>query len=95
MEQKNNAVIHGKTIMMPESNKLLAVADISQKIGEFLEWLSGEQGYILAEWDENGDKLFPINPDINMLLAEYFNIDMNKVEEERKELLRAIQRTHK
>lgn len=74
---------------LPECEKLLKVSHISQSIGEFIEWLLNERGYVLAEWNEN-DELFPVHPDIEKLLAEYFQIDLNKIENERRAILRAL-----
>jgi len=36
----------------PEHAKLAKVSDKSQAIGEFLEWLTTEQGYTLAKWSD-------------------------------------------
>lgn len=85
----------------PECEKLSAVAKKSNEIGEFLDYFLGSKNIVLAQWVENED--FDTNsymPDIllpcqeyrgqngiNKLLAEYFGIDLNKVEQERMELL--------
>jgi hypothetical protein len=72
---------------MPESTKMLQVKDVSQAIGEFLEWLS-EQRIRLASytnWDE--PILVEINESFERLLARYFDIDLNKVEQEKRTLL--------
>jgi len=98
----------------PECDKMLAVKDDSQKIGEFLDWLQ-EKGYRICVWQEgitdatriasafaiasgkadphpdiDGEPergFVPINPDIEKLLAEYFNIDLGKVEQEKRAIL--------
>lgn len=78
---------------MPECEKLLKVSHISQPIGEFIEWLLGERGYVLAEWkknDDEDDELFPVHPDITRLLAEFFQVDLNRVEDERQAIMRAL-----
>lgn len=83
----------------PECEKLHAVSDDSQKIGEFLEWLKRKY-YICEFWDrekldDSGDQsnegFYPNYKSIQDLLAEYFEIDMNKVEEERREILKSLQ----
>ena len=81
-----------------ECEKLSGVADLSQPIGEFLEWLNGQSNVVLAKWvtqrnyfaDEE-NILIPIDESINQLLAEYFDIDLDKVEKERSALLKWIQ----
>jgi hypothetical protein len=75
---------------------MLAVTDKSQSIGEFLEWLLGEKGMHLARYDEDhfdGEFLMPVNIGIQELLAEYFEIDLNKVEQERRALLENLRST--
>jgi hypothetical protein len=76
----------------PECDKLASVADKSQVIGEFIDWLLGEKQYILAKWGtgEVEDMLLPRNPSVQGLLAEFFGIDLKKVEVERRALLDAI-----
>lgn len=122
-----------------ESAKLVAVADDSHKLGEFLDWLQ-EQGIHLAEWQEptdtcgwedmrhdyltgkprkrcvNGQLVGPDDEPLGVacescsgtgqitlserlitlpwnptaLLARYFNIDLDKVEQERRAMLEAL-----
>lgn len=80
----------------PELDKLGKVAPTSQKIGEFVDWLRAEKGILLANWPtgaernmygEKMDYLAPVNIPIERLLAEFFGIDLNKVEEERRGVL--------
>ena len=78
----------------PECEKLSRVSEESNKIGEFLDYFIGSKGIILAEWD--GEDLVPMyqyhgEVGINRLLAEYFKIDLDKVERERRELLKWLQ----
>jgi hypothetical protein len=73
----------------PELDKMEAVQEQSQTIGEFLEWLNGK-GISLcklgtADWEQNFH--FPIHDSTEKLLAEYFDIDLNKVEQEKQVLL--------
>lgn len=74
----------------PELDRLLAIAPDSQKIGAFLDWL-GEQDIILCEQNANG-RFEPACRSIPSLLAAYFDIDENKCEVERRQLLEAIRR---
>ncbi|HUV10815.1 MAG TPA: hypothetical protein VMX12_07525 [Acidimicrobiia bacterium] len=69
----------------PEHAKLRAVADKSQAIGEFLdEWLP-TQGIILAHVDRDGRV-----PSIQELLAEFFGIDRDKLEAEKRAMLESL-----
>lgn len=84
----------------PECEKLAMVSDESNKIGQFLDWLSSK-GVVLCTWEENDDEdtndymphvLLPANQyrggyGINRLLAEYYSIDLDEVERERRALL--------
>jgi len=61
----------------PELDKLSGVKDQSQPIGEFLDWLSYEK-----------DVRLPAS--IEQLLADYFDIDMDKVEAEKLAILKHV-----
>jgi hypothetical protein len=74
----------------PECERMVAVAPESQKIGEFLDWL-GAQGIHLAAWDEDDDRLHPHGESFERLLARYFEIDLAKVEQERRAILASLQ----
>jgi hypothetical protein len=77
----------------PECNKILAVKDKSQIIGEFIDWLK-ERNIHLCTWlsgEEGEERLGYVNEDIETLLAQFFNIDLNKVEKEKQMILRDLQ----
>lgn len=83
----------------PELDKIQKYKEHSQKIGEFMEWLSSERNFVLAQrWpieeldeeDDFGDLeevLLPIQIHKEKLLAEFFGVDLDKAEEERRALL--------
>lgn len=81
----------------PELEKIQAVREESQKIGEFLEWLSGE-GLQIAEYaedeDEDGDdpRLTLHYESRESLLAKFFGIDLQKAEQERRAILEELQK---
>jgi len=59
----------------------------SQIIGEFIEWL-GEQGYTICEdTGSEVDNYWPTSKRTEQLLADFFGIDLNEVEAERRRLL--------
>ena len=70
----------------PEHDKLKAVKDKSQAIGEFLEWLHDDRGMVLAERDERND-LFISPLSIRALLAEFFEIDEQRLDDEKRAML--------
>lgn len=99
----------------PEHEKLRAIADKSQAIGEFLDWLSlpaaeGGKGVVLTEracphgyWPmeeckesrycrrgEESVQFWPFRSSTTKLLAEFFKIDLDKIEEEKRAMLDAI-----
>jgi hypothetical protein len=84
----------------PECEKLSAVSKESDKIGDFLGWLH-EHGICLVEWlpddevDENPWRMSKYDNDFNQLLADYYNIDLKKVEVERTALLKWLQEQNK
>ena len=73
----------------PEHQKLRAVKDKSQCVGEFIEWL-GEQGIMLC-CNDGQVGMYPINWPItesrNKLLARFFGIDLNRLEDEKLAML--------
>lgn len=72
----------------PEHEKLALVKDKSQAIGEFLDWLS-ERGIRLAQQDQGRryDEFWPIQRDKIGLIAEFFEIDLNVLEDEKRAML--------
>ena len=84
----------------PECEKLLAISPDSNKIGDFLDWLDSNDITLckyhsqVKTWnDEHTDYYidpagyYPVRANFEKLLAEYFKIDLDKVEAERKSLL--------
>ena len=66
-----------------ECKKLSAIAPLSQQMAEFL----AEGEYILCKWCDLRQGYHPVTPNIQTMLAEHFDIDMKKVEEERQHML--------
>ena len=78
---------------MNECDRLAAVKDESQVIGEFLDWLS-VQGIALAKPDEETASLppcwfLPIQEGPEDLLARFFEIDLIKLDDEKRAILAA------
>lgn len=73
----------------PECEKLSQVADKSQEIGNFLEWL--QETHVICYWDEDYGGYSREYKSTEKWLAEYFDIDLDKVEEERRALLKWLQ----
>ena len=77
----------------PEHVKLQAISEDSQKIGNFIEWLR-ERGAQICTLDEADDAYWPglqvhdrIVNSIQDILATYFDIDPEKIEEEKRTIL--------
>jgi hypothetical protein len=72
----------------------------AQTVQNFIDWLRDEKKYVLAEWSEaskqpmsgEDQELFPVFIQPEDLMAEFFGIDRNKIEQERRALLAAIQK---
>ncbi len=91
-------------IIYPEHEKLQAVRERSQAIGTFLEWLLGTKGFRIAKWmkvpDEDSwadegaevDELVQQHIDIEKILAEFYEIDLNKLELEKQAMLDSIRK---
>lgn len=71
---------------------MLAVADQSQAIGDFLY----ASGFVLAEYraidNYREPQLVPVNTSIEQILADWFDIDLKKVEQERRAMLAAMRK---
>ena len=72
----------------PECEKLSAVSDQSQVIGEFIDWLGETHAAEIGVWRK--DHMVPIGIRMEQLLAEFFGIDLEKVEEERRAMLEGM-----
>lgn len=68
----------------PECDKLAAVSENSQIIGQFLEWL--QEDYTICTYA--GWEYRQADIKIDDLMVKYFNIDLKKVEEERRQMLK-------
>lgn len=86
-----------RVVETTECEKLRLAAPDSQKLGEFLDWLREEKDFRLCEdiGDRNHVVYSPVSVRLEDLLAEYFKIDLNKVEKERQGLLAALQESHR
>jgi hypothetical protein len=86
------------TYVYPQHEKLHVVKAKSQAIGEFLEWLTTDQGWFIARWSEldPGESGVAygmvMRPDTNKLLAEFFDIDLKVLEEEKLAMLAELRK---
>lgn len=86
---QNEATAH-KEVLTPEIDKMKSVNPQSQAIGEFLVWLQEFKGVSMVhtiEEEDDCEKEVPYYFSIEKLLAEYFEIDLKKVEEEKLAIL--------
>ncbi len=87
-----------KAELYPECEKLKDVSDDSQKIGEFLSWL--ETNHTICKIRDSESECCsepieiysPMHTTIEQLLADYFDIDLDKVEKERTAILASIRK---
>ena len=70
----------------PEHEKLKALGGANQIVGDFIGWLS-EQGIELCERTRRRDELVPCGKSRDDLLAEFFDIDTEKLEDEKRQML--------
>lgn len=78
-----------------ESTKKLAHQDEMKSIGDFLTWLQDHRKVVLCQYSYDADKqeevLIPLERGINQWLADYFEIDLEKLEQERQQALQVLQ----
>jgi hypothetical protein len=82
--------------------KVEQIRERSQPVGEFLEWLTTERRIVLAQYHSHTEScsldcvldqmLMPCYIGIEKILAEYFQIDLEKVEQERRQLLEDVRK---
>lgn len=73
----------------PEHDKLSLVADQTQAIGEFMEWLEG-RGVFLAHYVDGRNFPHEYNVGIRTLLAEWAGIDQDRLEAEKRQMLDSL-----
>lgn len=72
----------------PELAKMEDARPSSQVIGEFLDWLSDKGLTICAFHPTVRNGIYhPTHKSIEQTLADYFEIDLNKIENERRQIL--------
>jgi len=78
----------------PEHEKLHAVKHLTQNIHDFLEWLGAEKQIDLCEvTDADYGEFYPTSARTDDLIAEFFKIDLKKLEEEKLAMLEECRRT--
>jgi hypothetical protein len=74
----------------PEHEKLRALDGRNQAVGCFIEWLQ-VKGYVIARYKNihgfMDEQLVPDTSGIQDLIAEYFGIDQDKLEQEKRKML--------
>ena len=78
----------------PECEKLSAVAQKSNEIGDFMDWIIDNTEFRICE-NEGYEYYSSSHLQRERLIAQYFEIDLDKVEKERFELLKWLQEQHK
>ena len=75
----------------PELDKQHKVINSGEagKVQDFLDWLLDDQRVVLAAWDDE-DCLQPLMTRREQIMADYFKIDLDKLEAERRALLEQI-----
>ena len=79
----------GIEVATPELDKLMALDGENELIGSFLEWLLLERGWDICEQNDFGD-YYPIHLGIEAILSRYFDIDLKKIDVEKRAILDAL-----
>ena len=86
---------------MRELDKMVAAHGDAFVIGEFIDWLA-ESGYAICTLQKTGygdgsdfyKAWLPKRNSHEEMLADYFEIDLKKIEEERRAILENLQQRH-
>lgn len=77
----------------PEHEKLQNLGDANQIVGDFIEWLH-DRGMEIGRFEQmrgfSDLQFVPVTKSRDALLAEYFDIDRDKLEMEKRSMLDAI-----
>lgn len=90
----SHEVTVNRVVETTECERLASVSADSQTIGAFLDWLQNERQppiTLCLLRDDGSEYFWEAGIPINAFLAEYFEIDLDKVERERRGLLNALQ----
>jgi hypothetical protein len=83
-------------LILPEIAKLKGVMHQSQAIGEFIDWLEEQDIHICCYADYDGrqrrTELTYLNEGKEKLLARYFEIDLNRVDDEKRAILEDLRK---
>lgn len=83
--------IKNKTMDYKEHEKLSKIAEKSQAAGEVLEFIKG-QGYIIGTYYDG--EIVPTYLSINDILSKMYDIDLVKIEEEKRHMLEEIRKNN-
>lgn len=77
----------------PECDKMIAIQDKSMILSNFVDWL-GSSGYAICTFEETPgypkEQWISIRKSYEKLFAEYFGIDLKKVEQEKRAVLESL-----
>lgn len=90
MNKQNDQSIIVEEVPRSELDKWSEVHDSAVTINEFMDFLS-EKGIILCQLDKEYQTYYPVLKQRDDLIYECYNINFNKLESERRELLVKIQ----
>ena len=79
----------------PEHEKLKKVQPFTQRCGEFIDWLRDDKKISLVKFDEEEKVYYYIHILTDKLLAEFFEIDQNKIEAEKQAMLKLTREMNK
>ena len=66
--------------------------NIIELLGEFLEWVEEERGLHLCSYSGYSKEYIPTAIVLEKLLAKFFNIDLGKVNKEKREMLNGLRK---
>lgn len=78
----------------PEHQKLKAISDKSQCVADFWDYME-QQGIVFAERGENSQFLYHTMKNKRDFIAEFFDIDMNKIEAEKRAMIEDLQKINR
>lgn len=78
----------------PEHDKLRPIQEQSQAICDFLEWLSYEKDMTVCKPHDETNEYFPVFVRKEELTAEFFGIDLKKLDAEKRAMLEEMRKVN-
>lgn len=79
--------------LYPEHQKLKAVKEKAEIVGQFMDWIE-EEGYLFARHCDDDNELISCHLPREVTLARFFGINLGKIDAEKRAMLEECRKLH-